>query len=146
MQSGKLQALDSKLRALDLISSALETLEKTGETLLGGNVKDDSGPALVGARFAAAMEEFESLLEEVQNTLAKKLSFIPTVSGKKASGGLGSLGSRLTRGFDRMTNAKNSAEGPHAYTDLLVKVCTRSQLLGELSADAFSDISALNHC
>ena len=85
-QTSKLQALESKVRALDLLEAAVDTLDKTGRPLLGPQSREESGAALLGARFAAALEDFEGLLVEVQNTLAKKLNFLPSVSGKKGGG------------------------------------------------------------
>lgn len=84
-QSAKLMSLEAKIRMLEVVATGIDGLEKGGEPLLvppGGQ----PGLAVVNAaRFAKQLEDFAALLVEVQNSLAKKLSFLETVAGKKAN-------------------------------------------------------------
>ncbi|PWN41819.1 hypothetical protein IE81DRAFT_155303 [Ceraceosorus guamensis] len=128
-QGAKLSSLESKIRVLLLVTSAVQGLETAGEALLQP-VGDEPGLLVAqGAYFGKQLEEFEALLVEAQNNVAKKLSYIDAMAGKKTSG-LGSFGSKLTRGLDRMTNGGKGVDSPATYVDALSRTFSRSQVLG----------------
>ena len=107
----KLQALETKVRVLDLLVAGLETLDRAGDPLL--NAPPASGTAIAASLRTAAgafvreLDMFDALLDEIQSTLAKKLgSSVEGLKGGKKSGQLGTWSSKLSRSFDRMTTTK----------------------------------------
>ena len=133
LQSGsRLLAIESKVRMLDSISSGIDGIDQAGHFLLHPTNMDQPGlNAINASRFLKLLEDFETLLIEVQNTLAKKLGFLETVAGKKASSSFGSLGSRLTRSLDRMTNNSKHLDTPATYVEGLARLFSRAQVLGD---------------
>lgn len=90
----KLIAVDSKVRAIELLLAGLESIDRIGEAFLPLRGPEDTGLARqTGEMLAKELEVFDHLLDEVQNTLAKKLGFIENAKGKKG----GSVGLHLSR-------------------------------------------------
>jgi hypothetical protein len=134
LQSGsRLLAIETKVRMLDSISNGIEGIERAGSFLLRPSHTDQPGlNAINASKFLKLLEDFETLLIEVQNTLAKKLGFLETVDGKKSSNSFVSLGSKLTRSLDRMTaNSKSNIDTPANYIDGLSRLFTKAQVIGE---------------
>uniref|UniRef100_V5EWL3 Uncharacterized protein n=2 Tax=Kalmanozyma brasiliensis (strain GHG001) TaxID=1365824 RepID=V5EWL3_KALBG len=127
----KLVGIETKLRAIELLLSGLDSLERAGEPLLlplgtGAGLETSSG-----TRWLRALDEWESVLGDVQSMLSKKLPFLDAAGGVKKSG----LGSRFTRSIDRMTGAVGQVKSVDAaqmgaYADGLVRLGTKSALLG----------------
>ena len=103
-QGARLMSIESKVRAVELICSGIESVSRGGEALLRPLGTNGGLETSNASRFVKHLDEFDSLLFEVQNTLAKKLGFLETGTGKKAASSFGSIGSKLTRSLDRMTN------------------------------------------
>ena len=134
LQSGsRLLAIETKVRMLDSISNGIDGIEQAGLFLLHSSHTDHPGlNAINAAKFLKLLEEFETLLIEVQNTLAKKLGFLETVDGKKSGSSFGSLSSKLTRSLDRMThNSKSHIDTPANYVDGLSRLFIKAQTIGE---------------
>jgi hypothetical protein len=109
---------------LDVVAGAIDALEQAGHALLNPPPGQPGLGIAHAARFAKQLEDFDAVLVEVQNSLARKLGFLETVAGKKANvsrgiqstpfwratdtrrhqTSLGAFGSKLTRSLDRMTN------------------------------------------
>ncbi len=132
----KLLAVETKVRAIEALISALETVERGGEALL---LPLGSGAGLEtsnASRFVKHLEEFEGTMVEVQSTLSKKLAFIEAAGGGAGMGGgkkgfAGGFG-RFTRGLDRMTGSGQSkvdAGSLGVYMDLLGRLLTRTRVL-----------------
>lgn len=116
--SARLLALDTKIKMLELVSNGLEAVEVAGRPMCKPPSGQNPGmEAMFASRFAKQLEDFDAILVEVQNTLAKKLGFVDgwsasSSSGKKggsaaggdsgAAGGSGIFGSKFTRGLDRL--------------------------------------------
>ncbi|CAO1636943.1 unnamed protein product [Sympodiomycopsis kandeliae] len=132
--SSKLGGLETKVRLLELVSSGIEGLEKAGVHLLSPQRSQPGLAAVQTAGFAKQLEDFDSLLIDVQNTFAKKLGIVDTFAGRKGSS-LGNFGSKLTRSLDRMTtNSGSGSSGknmdlPTAYVDVLGRLFARAELL-----------------
>ncbi|SPO39386.1 uncharacterized protein PSFLO_04867 [Pseudozyma flocculosa] len=127
-QGARLVSIESKVRAMELVSTGLEAVAKGGEQLLR---PPGSGLGLEtsnGSKFAKHLDELDALMIEAQNSLAKKLGFLETVTGKKASTFSGVFGSKLTRSLDRMTNGK-SLDSPVIYVEGLARLFARAQVL-----------------
>nr|CDI51307.1 hypothetical protein BN887_03354 [Melanopsichium pennsylvanicum 4] len=137
----KLVSVETKMRAIESLLNGLKSVEKGGEALLirlgsGGGLE-----TLNANRFLKCLAEWEALLVEVQNSLARKLPFIIEAVGKggvkdgsgkdggggkegidggngggaKSKGFGGGFGSRLlTRGLDRMTGGAVGGGGGQA--------------------------------
>ncbi|PWN51919.1 hypothetical protein IE53DRAFT_385696 [Violaceomyces palustris] len=135
-QGARLVAIESKVRMLELVSNGIEGVEKGGEGLLatlslsGSSRKGSLGlETTTASKFVKQLDEFDLLLVEVQNNLAKKLGFLETVTGKKASNSFGALGSKLTRSLDRMTNGGKNLDTPAVYVEGLARLFSRAQVL-----------------
>lgn len=159
-QGIKIAAAESRCRLIDAVTAGVDVVDKAGHHLLYEQGIQPPGLAAVqAASFAKSLEEFENILNEVQNSLSKKLSFIEAVAGqqtlqsglraqqattssivggtkKPSSGvaGFSNLGSKLTRSFDRMalatSTAKSQTDQPaSAYFDSLVRCLDRAQVL-----------------
>lgn len=99
---GKLLALETKVRMLELISTGLDALEKAGRGLLLVPTASSSAHAAAreeAARFARELESFEGLAEGVQTTLSKKLGqgVIGSFSGGGGGGAAGEKDARTGR-------------------------------------------------
>jgi len=131
-QGSRLLAIETKVRMLESISSGIDGIDQAGHFLLHPTYSDAPGlNAINASKFLKLLEEFEIMLIEVQNTLAKKLGFLETVAGKKAGNSFGSLGSKLTRSLDRMTNNSKHLDTPATYIEGLSRLFVRSQVLGD---------------
>ncbi|CAO1623801.1 unnamed protein product [Jaminaea pallidilutea] len=136
----KLSALDTKVRMLDLVSAALDGVEKAGQPLLVP-VKETAGASSTNGQvktFVKQLDELDVLLTDVQNTLSKKLGYIDVAVGSSGGGGSGSaglsnFGSKLTRGLDRMTHhttgSNRNLDSPSAYVEALARIFGRSAVL-----------------
>ncbi|SOV08402.1 uncharacterized protein UDID_00553 [Ustilago sp. UG-2017a] len=132
----KLISVETKLRSLETLTSALDGVERGGAALLmplgsGAGLETSSG-----TRFVKVLEEFEVVMGEIQNSLARKLPFIEPVLEEGGRGGeKKGFGSRFTRGLDRMTGggigqAKAlDSTTLHLYVDALSKLFSRCQIL-----------------
>jgi hypothetical protein len=81
----KLQAIEAKVRMLDVVAGAIDALEQAGHALLNPPPGQPGLGIAHAARFAKQLEDFDAVLVEVQNSLARKLGFLETVAGKKAN-------------------------------------------------------------
>ena len=125
----KLVSVETKVRAIELLLSGLESVEKGGEALL---LPLGSGAGLEtsnASRFVKCLDEWEGLMADVQAMLAKKLTFLDSAGGSKKSG----LGSRFTRGLDRMTAGVApktlDSNSITAYVDGLARLFGRCAIL-----------------
>lgn len=134
----KLVSVETKVRAIEVLLSALETVEKVGEALL---MPLGSGAGLEtsnASRFVKCLDEWEVVLVEVQGNLCKKLPFLEA-AGREALVGAKSkftsgFGSRFTRGLDRMTGGAGQAKtldssSMGVYVDALVKLFAKAGVL-----------------
>jgi hypothetical protein len=81
----KLLHLETKVRVIDLLLAGLESLEKTGEPLISTTPIPPMASRLSASeKLIKELDSFDSLLEEAQSTLSKKLGFIEASGGKKA--------------------------------------------------------------
>ena len=84
--SMKLIHTETKVRMLDLLLNGLEAIERSGDVLLmDGQIKAGNTGSKIDAanRLMRELESFESMLDGVQSTLAKKLPYIEQPNGKK---------------------------------------------------------------
>jgi hypothetical protein len=84
--STKLTSLDTKIKCIDILLSGLEAIDRAGEVLLVARAVDQ--PAVsrsTSVKLLKELETFDSLLNDVQGTLNKKLGFIEAPNGKKSS-------------------------------------------------------------
>jgi hypothetical protein len=81
------------------------------------------------------LEGIDPILEGLQNSLARKLSFVESTNGKgrQSASSLMSWGSKLSRGLDRMGmgNAMVRTEEASGYIDVLIKVFQHVGVVGE---------------
>jgi hypothetical protein len=132
-QGSRLLAIESKVRMLETVSNGIDSIDHAGHFLLHTTYSDQPGlNAINASKFLKVLEEFETLLIDVQNTLAKKLGFLETVAGKKAGGSFGSLGSKFSRSLDRMTlNNSKHVETSATYVEGLSRLFVRAQVVGD---------------
>ncbi|KAJ9476827.1 MIT domain-containing protein [Pseudozyma hubeiensis] len=148
----KLVSVETKVRAIEVLLAGLDTVDKVGEALL---MPLGSGAGLEtsnASRFVKCLDEWESVLVEVQGTLSRKLPFLEGVKDGNvgaAGGGTGKskFASRFTRGLDRMTGGGGQAKTVDsssigAYVDALMRLFGRAGVLGKhikwlLIADGF---------
>lgn len=134
----KLVSVETKLRTLDTLSTALEGVERSGIPLLmplGSGVGLETSS---GSRFVKVLEEFEFTLIQVQNSLSRKLTFIEAVveGGVEEKKIASRFGSRFTRGLDRMTGGSGGqakvldSNTLHLYVEALSRVCGKAQVIG----------------
>ena len=80
------------------------------------------------------MEYIDPILEGLQNSLARKLSYVESTNGKgrQSTSSLMSWGSKLSRGLDRMGmgNAMVRTEEASGYVDVLLKVFQQAGVVG----------------
>jgi len=123
----KLSAVETKIRMIDLLVGGLENLERMSELVTTSATS--TALQLAGNRFARELELFDGMLDDIQNTLSKKLGFVESSKGKRnGQSSLGAWSSKLSRSFDRMTNAK-SVDSPVLYVENLQRVFTHAQIL-----------------
>ncbi|CBQ67763.1 conserved hypothetical protein [Sporisorium reilianum SRZ2] len=125
----KLTSVDTKVRAIEALLGGLDAVERGGEALLrplgsGGGLETSSA-----SRFVQCLDEWDVLLVEVQASLGRKLAFID--GGGQARKG---LGSRFTRGLDRMAAGVGQAKALDstsisAYVDALARLFARCTVL-----------------
>ncbi|GAC95536.1 hypothetical protein PHSY_003112 [Pseudozyma hubeiensis SY62] len=148
----KLVSVETKLRAIEVLLTGLDTVEKVGEALL---MPLGSGAGLEtsnASRFVKCLDEWEVVLVEVQGTLSRKLPFLEGVKDGSVGGAAGGTGkskfaSRFTRGLDRMTGGGGQAKTVDsssigAYVDALMRLFGKAGVLGKhikwlLIADGF---------
>ncbi|PWZ02662.1 hypothetical protein BCV70DRAFT_196905 [Testicularia cyperi] len=150
MQSGvKLIAVEAKVRAIEMLVTGMETVERSGEPLLlplGSNAGLETSNA---TRFLKQLDIFETLTVDVHNLLAKKLPFLEQTLGgsstgtgaSKGSKSFGTFGSRLTRGLDRMAGV--GASKSMDSSSILVYVESLGKLLRKSSVFATHTTSLL---
>ena len=123
----KLIHLEAKVRMVNLVISGLETIERTGDTLIAGSSAVGPGNrADAGNKLLREMNSLDGMLDEVQSTLSKKLGFIDAPDGKKGGqvnttvgfpsvrayilglhqNSFTAWGSKLSRSMDKMTKTK----------------------------------------
>ncbi|TKY90587.1 hypothetical protein EX895_000585 [Sporisorium graminicola] len=136
----KLASVDTKVRAIEALVGGLEAVERGGEALLmplgsGGGLETSNA-----SRFVRCLDEWEVLLVEVQASLSRKLAVVEGGLGRDGAGGVaknkafGGLGSRFTRGLDRMaagvgqTKALDSVS-ISGYVEALQRLFKRSGVL-----------------
>lgn len=113
----KLHAIEAKLSACDALVAGLSRLR---------DVKEGDMVSL-----QRELEVMDGMLDGIQNSLAKKLTFIEGANGKRGKeGGLLGFGSKLSRSFDKMSyNNNKQIDSADAYVDALVRVFQLSQIL-----------------
>ncbi|KAI0348695.1 hypothetical protein BDW22DRAFT_1341710 [Trametopsis cervina] len=136
----KLNNVPEKIRVVEVLSSALEEIQSWSVEYFGaGNVS--SGMAMgigsIGKKeaemWSSKLEEFSSVCDGVVSNFGKKLGVGEGFVTKKSSGGsfqFTALGGRLTRQFDKLTNAKN-LDSPALYVQVLSKLFNQAQILDE---------------
>nr|AFN02836.1 putative microtubule interacting and transport domain-containing protein [Phakopsora pachyrhizi] len=89
-------------------------------------------------RFMKRLEAFEELIEGAQGGIAKKLGFSSNGSQETAYGqntmkkgsGLGTLmAQKLGKGFDRITNGRNTVDPSAIYVETISKLFEKSQVI-----------------
>ncbi len=84
MQStSKLQAVEAKLRAVELLEAAIESIAKAGDGLLRNPYQGQISPNQAATRLSTTLDELDGLMDEVQSTLSKKVASVPSISGRK---------------------------------------------------------------
>ncbi|GBC09423.1 hypothetical protein RclHR1_08850006 [Rhizophagus clarus] len=115
----KLTAIDTKISSCEVVSNCLEKLEK-----ISFNDMD---------KLSKALEGIDPILEGLQNSLARKLSYVESTNGKarQSASSLMSWGSKLSRGLDRMGmgNAMVRTEEANGYVDVLLKVFQHAKVV-----------------
>ncbi|CAG8496595.1 10006_t:CDS:2 [Scutellospora calospora] len=108
----KLTAIDAKVSSCDVVLNCLVRLSKTSVDDMDVLVK--------------VLEGIEPIIEGLQNSLARKLSYVETTNGKgrQSTSSLMNWGSKLSRGLDKMgiSNATIRSEEANEYVDVLLKV------------------------
>lgn len=87
--SMKLVHTETKVRMLDLLLNGLESIGRAGDVLLlDGQIKAGNTGSKIDAanRLMRELESFEGMLDGVQSTLAKKLTYVEQPNGKKGGG------------------------------------------------------------
>jgi len=125
-----------KIRVVEVLCSALEEVQSWSVEYFGaGNVSSGMGMGIgsIGKKeaeqWASKLEEFSSVCDGVVGNFGKKLGVGEGFVTKKSSG-FTSLSGRLTRQFDRLTNAKN-LDSPAVYVQGLAKLFNQAQILDE---------------
>ncbi|CAG8503180.1 16124_t:CDS:2 [Rhizophagus irregularis] len=115
----KLTAIDTKMSSCEVVSNCLEKLEKISFSDLD--------------KLSKALEGVDPILEGLQNSLARKLSYVESTNGKarQSASSLMSWGSKLSRGLDRMGmgNAMVRTEEANGYVDVLLKVFQHAKIV-----------------
>ncbi|GAA5917238.1 hypothetical protein JCM6882_005538 [Rhodosporidiobolus microsporus] len=92
----KLLYIETKVRMLDLLSTGLDALERSGKGLLLVPLGSSAAARAAreeAARFARELEAFEGLAEGIQSTLGKKLGAgVVGAPGGGIGGGIGGVG------------------------------------------------------
>ncbi|MCO5602402.1 hypothetical protein L7F22_056533 [Adiantum nelumboides] len=148
--SARLLALDTKIKMLELVSNGLEAVDVAGRPMCKPPSGQNPGmEAMFASRFAKQLEDFDAILVEVQNTLAKKLGFVDgwsasSSSGKKggsaaggdsgAAGGSGIFGSKFTRGLDRLAGGGKEGENMNSSSS------SSSTLVSDSPAGGYVDV------
>lgn len=153
-QSGsRLLAVDTKVRMIDLVAASMDGVEQSGLFLLQDTPWHQPGTTAIHvARFVKQLDEIEIVMGEVQNTLAKKLGHVESVSslsatappsagGSNASGTFkrsnmqtfNALSSKLQRSLNQMVahNSKSGVDSPMMYVEGLARLFVRAQVLGD---------------
>ena len=104
----KLQNHADKMKALDMLASALDELSTASVEFCGaGGVNGLSGALgrTEAERWASKLEDFDRSLSQVGEVYGKKLGVGEGFVAKK-TGGMAALTGKFTRGLDRMTTGK----------------------------------------
>ncbi|CAG8611927.1 12720_t:CDS:2 [Gigaspora margarita] len=108
----KLASIDAKISSCDVVLNCLLKLSKTSV--------DDMDVLM------KVLEGIEPIIEGLQNSLARKLSYVESTNGKgrQSTSSLMNWGSKLSRGLDKMgiNNATVRSEEANEYVDVLLKV------------------------
>ncbi|CAG8524805.1 625_t:CDS:2 [Acaulospora colombiana] len=117
----KLTAIDTKISSCDVVLNCLIRLSKTSI--------DDI------ANLSRELEGIESIIEGLQNSLARKLSYVESTNGKsrQSTSSLMNWGSKLSRSLDKMgmSNAMVRSEEANGYVDVLIKVFQNADVVGK---------------
>ncbi|KAI0702486.1 hypothetical protein BC835DRAFT_1411039 [Cytidiella melzeri] len=132
----KLSNVPEKIRVVEVLSSALEEVQSWSVEYFGaGNVSSgmSMGIGSIGKReadlWATRLEEFSTVCDGVVSNFGKKLGVGEGFVTKKSSG-FTALSGKLTRQFDKLTNAKN-LDSPAVYVQVLSKLFNQAQILDE---------------
>lgn len=133
----RLTALETKVRLIEIVTNGIDAVEKSGAYLLHNSpgVRQPGLAAVQASAFAKQLEDFEVLLVEVQNGLAKKLGiseFAAGTAGKKGGSSFNVLSSKLTRSIDRFaqqTTSGKNLDSPAAYVDSLQRLFKKAKIL-----------------
>ncbi|PWN18766.1 hypothetical protein BCV69DRAFT_300922 [Microstroma glucosiphilum] len=133
----RLTALETKVRLIEIVTNGIDAVEKSGAYLLHNSpgVRQPGLAAVQASAFAKQLEDFEVLLVEVQNGLAKKLGiseYAAGTAGKKGGSSFNVLSSKLTRSIDRFaqqTTSGKNLDSPAAYVDSLQRLFRKAQIL-----------------
>ncbi|CAG8834153.1 34276_t:CDS:2, partial [Racocetra persica] len=108
----KLTSIDAKISSCDVVLNCLIRLSKTSVDDMDVLIK--------------VLEGIEPIIEGLQNSLARKLSYVESTNGKgrQSTSTLMNWGSKLSRGLDKMgmSNATVRSEEANEYVDVLLKV------------------------
>lgn len=153
MQAGvRLSAVETKIRAIELLASGIEAVERGGEALLlplGSNAGSETSFA---SRFLRQLEDFEGLLVAVQSNLARKLSFLETRSNSSAGGSstpskgsksLSTFSSRLTRIAGVGQAKSQDTTSITVYVETLAKLFRRASVLAAHTTSLLTAQAAL---
>ncbi|CAG8448845.1 19017_t:CDS:2 [Gigaspora rosea] len=116
----KLASIDAKISSCDVVLNCLLKLSKTSV--------DDMDVLM------KVLEGIEPIIEGLQNSLARKLSYVESTNGKgrQSTSSLMNWGSKLSRGLDKMgiNNATIRSEEANEYVDVLLKVFQNVDVVG----------------
>nr|CAG8469207.1 7892_t:CDS:2 [Entrophospora candida] len=117
----KLNALETKISSCDVVLNCLLRLTKS-------SINDMD-------TLAKELEGIDLILDGLQNSLARKISYIESTTGKgkQSASSLMSWGSKLSRGLDRMgmSNAMIRSEEANGYVDVLLKLFQNVDIVGQ---------------
>ncbi|CAJ0745238.1 21092_t:CDS:2 [Entrophospora sp. SA101] len=117
----KLNALETKISSCDVVLNCLLRLTKSSINDMDALAKE--------------LEGIDLILDGLQNSLARKISYIESTTGKgkQSASSLMSWGSKLSRGLDRMgmSNAMIRSEEANGYVDVLLKLFQNVDIVGQ---------------
>ncbi|CAG8455350.1 10093_t:CDS:2 [Paraglomus occultum] len=117
----KLSAIEAKVSSCDIIYNCLLRLEKIPVHDMDGLVKE--------------LDSIDSTIESIQNTLARKLSFVESTNGKsrQSTNSIMNWGNKISQRLDRMSDKRSET---NAYVEILLKVFTNAKVV----ADFFGNV------
>ena len=76
------------------------------------------------------MDSIDSTIETIQNTLARKLSYVESTNGKsrQSTNSIMNWGNKISQRLDRMSDKRSET---NAYVEILLKVFANAKVVGE---------------